>query len=1461
MSSIARSKPVADSQIQRIRTEIGFNSQEGKKLPLMLERALERLSKDLYQRPSHFLLELIQNADDNTFSPDVIPSLSLTLSDSGFRYLRTDCNEVGFTFENIEAICDIGFSSKKSVSRGQRGYIGEKGIGFKSVFNAANVVNIASGYYEFKFDRNQVLGMVLPILSPFPSGHRLLNHTQFLLQLANEGVYDRVRADLFKIDPHLLIFLRKVRRLSIQTDHIKRAYHVQSGTPDASLGEIISIVSNHETEGMLVKTRHIVLRHMARGMPPVTHREGVTKSEVILVFPVDESYCAKIGPQKAYAFLPIDDFGFRFLIHADFLLVASREGLDYESSWNYALRDALRDTFISAMKMFAAVPANHSAARLRYTWPKYIRHHRSSHDFWNQLNMDILRDLRHEHIIETRDPSAGRHKPNELRFVPAKFRFEGDALFNNPSLQRQHLSFQYDGVYGDLEPLGVQRTSILDLCDELSAWIAELGVSALGSQPHEWHRKVASIFHGEEALKDRLMSLPIIPLRDGSWVCARKEHLYLEQGTRDEYVPNQINVSIIDRAASEDPERRRFYEFLGIPTYDPRQVCNLILELHIGNTSSVRDRMPEDLVRDAVYLFRHRDLFVQEGVPEIYFLVTNQGLCYRRKTQIYIVDHTAKPSLVDKYRNAPNSPFYVLDELYRSVVYGDDQIVPETFYRWLLKSPNISTVPILVRDHYPTPEWAFLRDTEITDLLLVLEQLCKIGAPHARLLQAVPELRVRCRTGLHRPLAELAIPTDDLLRACPHLDFADLPNPERWVFLAKFGIPTAPNTTARLRELDALASLPVELVDKDVVHACYRGLSLSPDVEKHEILDAFTSKPLVFIVRPHPEWVTHDSYVWSAPMPLKLVTRLATRYGDCHTLFCRHLGVGSASIEHVADELCSLYLGDSQGIVQRCEELLLILKRYLTHDTELTARHFLRIRHARVFPVSEVGDSSNSGEPRVVLRALQGADWFIPDRITLEATFRGKVNLLEFSVRSVVLLEFLWSKLGCQHLYLSSAVRETVTPRGSEIRDLCREHELQTRIKYVSCLDMSPDAKPNQYPPLLVWSVPSVVTVRSLGLIVIEEDDALITIQESSNATSIYLRTSTSQSKEAEVIFALANFFSRRYDVSSDDTNLLNLLLSAPIQDLAKIIAENNRFLLNDDRANHGPDEMDLIEQQRSERAHSSADFPDIQTQYSLRKLIPSFQSRYQRIATTAREFRVSKRPGQRSPVRVQAISGMLRHSLSAVRPSIPCIPSLPTQELVPHSSAETDENHRSPPELSFRSTAQQIRTREIGSLGEVFVHKLLERHIDDWSFNNWTSRLRAENGHPPFCLPERDYTDFTYLDHSHHMRAFLQDAGLEIDAEWSSSTTYHLEVKTTVGDCSDVFFASQNQVNMMQRFNSGHDNAYILVRVFNIDGDSPGLKFYPSPWGLYLQGILEFVSTGGYQVREGRLSGSESGS
>lgn len=128
-----------------------------------LDRSLQRLSEELYSKDTHFVLELVQNADDNSYldptpSPasSFVPSLKFTLSKHCIIVLN---NETGFSEKNIRAICDVGRSTK---DHNASGYIGQKGIGFKSVFRVTETPEVHSRGYHIRFDSSMPIGYILP---------------------------------------------------------------------------------------------------------------------------------------------------------------------------------------------------------------------------------------------------------------------------------------------------------------------------------------------------------------------------------------------------------------------------------------------------------------------------------------------------------------------------------------------------------------------------------------------------------------------------------------------------------------------------------------------------------------------------------------------------------------------------------------------------------------------------------------------------------------------------------------------------------------------------------------------------------------------------------------------------------------------------------------------------------------------------------------------------------------------------------------------------------------------------------------------------------------------------------------------------------------------------------------------------------------------------------------------------
>jgi len=311
-----------------------------------LRNSLKILSEQLYSKDIHFIFELIQNAEDNHYQNGIVPELSFELLD--YDPTNTaDCNgclviknnEVGFNIDNIKAISSIGESTK--ANQKDAGYIGEKGIGFKSVFVVSPAPHILSNGFKIKFlkdDPKTGLGYIVPYwlendLPDFVSD----NCTTLLLPLQDKQgsetrMFDKVQNELSKLSAELVLFLRKLKKLSIKTPSYFANYHL---TKEGEYVELnVQSSKGNTTSKYLLKNKVIdVQSNVVNEL-----RANVTKRDISLAFPVG----FELEESPLYCYLPTEsDTGLPFLVNADFILSASRESIRQDLTWNSWMRDEI----------------------------------------------------------------------------------------------------------------------------------------------------------------------------------------------------------------------------------------------------------------------------------------------------------------------------------------------------------------------------------------------------------------------------------------------------------------------------------------------------------------------------------------------------------------------------------------------------------------------------------------------------------------------------------------------------------------------------------------------------------------------------------------------------------------------------------------------------------------------------------------------------------------------------------------------------------------------------------------------------------------------------------------------------------------------------------------------------------------------------------------------------------------
>jgi hypothetical protein len=258
-------------------------------------------------------MEVIQNADDNLYDDDVLPRMSITVSPSS---VKIECNEIGFNEENVRALCRTGRSSKLGA-----GYIGEKGIGFKSVFKIANRAHVRSPPYYFKLDQEKELGMITPQWDKqfFTSVPQREQTTIILDQICDESgdFATALKADLKLLDPIVLLFLRKLDRLHLILSHSTNPSSLPSiskrylrSKEDKMCPGIWSL----RDENLGEKTYFYKIEYVTGFQGKERRRPDTSQTEIVLAFPVEyRSGIWKPKPRSlsTFAYLPLGNFGFK----------------------------------------------------------------------------------------------------------------------------------------------------------------------------------------------------------------------------------------------------------------------------------------------------------------------------------------------------------------------------------------------------------------------------------------------------------------------------------------------------------------------------------------------------------------------------------------------------------------------------------------------------------------------------------------------------------------------------------------------------------------------------------------------------------------------------------------------------------------------------------------------------------------------------------------------------------------------------------------------------------------------------------------------------------------------------------------------------------------------------------------------------------------------------------------------
>ncbi|MGH3286385.1 MAG: sacsin N-terminal ATP-binding-like domain-containing protein [Streptosporangiaceae bacterium] len=282
------------------------------------DTAVLDLLGQLYSERTHFIFELIQNAEDAGAT-----ELAFELFEDRLE-LRHDGRP--FTEADVRGLCGVGQSDKASDTTGDLTAIGKFGIGFKSVYAYTRTPRIYSGGEAFRIENfvrpyavNPPAEPVAETLFVFPFDHD---------PVPAEVAAREIAAALDALQPRILLFLRNIGRLrtggrGAANSVVERSVVERSVADGPGAARRVTVSRDGRREGWLTWQRPV---------------EGHPGQRVEVAFRLEGERVSPVGASPLTAFFPTEKETFLgFLIQGPYRTTPARDNIPGDDPSNQAL--------------------------------------------------------------------------------------------------------------------------------------------------------------------------------------------------------------------------------------------------------------------------------------------------------------------------------------------------------------------------------------------------------------------------------------------------------------------------------------------------------------------------------------------------------------------------------------------------------------------------------------------------------------------------------------------------------------------------------------------------------------------------------------------------------------------------------------------------------------------------------------------------------------------------------------------------------------------------------------------------------------------------------------------------------------------------------------------------------------------------------------------------------------------
>lgn len=512
-----------------------------------------KLAAELYDNRTHFIFELLQNAEDalgrrgewrgSRGAAFTLTPTCLTLSHFGKPFDEAD----------VQSICDIAESTKNESS------IGRFGLGFKSVYTVTDLPEIHSGDEDFV-----IQDYVYP--TRLARSARRDDETQILLPLKPEdaSAAQEITAGFRHLGPRVLLFLRHIDEINWKVVGGASGFY-RRNKPE-SLGrnvQRITVIGKEDDQPEIDQNWLVFHREVFSDRGQKIGRVEIAFSLVAVTDAPGRWAVQPLAKSPLVVFFPtVVESYLGFLIQGPYLTTPSRDNIKHGEPWNAHLVMESSGLLVEALRwMRDAKMLDVAALRcLPLDREKFAK------DSWLAPMFDaVLQGFQDEALLPTFD--GGYVTARQAKLASTQDLRELLTPKQVSTLLGSEVTAWLSGDITNDKAPEIRNYVVKELeIDEITPFklVQKLTKSFLEDQPDEWVLRLYKFLDRQKALRPLLNKVPLIRLDDGTHVVAQ------ENGKAMAFLPSAIATSFPTmRRACVTDEVLSFLTSLEITEPDP----------------------------------------------------------------------------------------------------------------------------------------------------------------------------------------------------------------------------------------------------------------------------------------------------------------------------------------------------------------------------------------------------------------------------------------------------------------------------------------------------------------------------------------------------------------------------------------------------------------------------------------------------------------------------------------------------------------------------------------------------------------------------------------------------------------------------------------------------------------------------------------------------------------------------